>query len=242
MESPPAEANNQNENESFEVINTFPLSDSLRYPFRGTGAYMLVIGTIFLAPMVLFYKFFSYICVFAELYMMVYFFDVIQSTIHGEKDPPEWPLFKGWMSIFFESVAYNAIIIISFLPTLIYYFLCSSSSQKMDMPIVAVTLIWTFFYFPMSMIVAAETRNFAALLPPVVIVAIVKAPKMYYLLCLINAAVLCAFAAIVGVLNHFATSFITKTFAGVLSTLIGIYCMMVICRILGLFFKEITNR
>jgi hypothetical protein len=219
-----------------------PFSAAFAYPFRGIGMFVLVAGTaVFFTAWLLSCVGFIITAIFSG-YMMLYYFDVISTSSSGRREPPDWPDISGVMDIMsaaFMSFCLNAFTIIP----LIGYIAYSAAYGAAPSPWIVIGLVvWGAIYYPMALIMVAESRNAIATLPPVVIGAIIHAPPKYYALCLCTFLLLLPTVLSAAARAIFLKSFLAAAVCGLVSQFASVYIMIVLCRILGVFFKELVGR
>jgi len=221
----------------------------IRYPFSGTGVYLLIGGTVFVTVMefiinlpTLFFWFTILISVFLTGYLSSYFISVMRSSAKGDANPPDWPdiTYVG------DNVLRPLLIIslpgtISFSPALIYavYWIFRGGHLSVLIGLIAIGAL----YYPMALIASAVTGavlnslNFVG-----VITSIAKVSKEYFITELVLAllAGISIFAHImVGAITGFLVGGILAAFA---LRFVYLYFMMVYARILGLFYRQCESR
>ena len=215
--------------------------DVFAYPFRGSGPMIILMGGILLA-----FRHFAPLFVliggiFICGYIQLYFFDVISTSADGKANPPDWPDISDKHDMISATIMTFLIILFSFTPHIIYVFFCFYSKLPPDKTIMIALCLWSAIYYPMALFLVAETRNALASLPHAVIAAIFQAPPRYYLLPLSLLVLAIPYFATGMMSGLTAGGFGLKIIAGFIFYLISFYANMVLCRILGMFFRDLIK-
>ncbi len=152
------------------------VSDALRYPFRGNGKYILLLGAILLILTEL-ASFAPLIGMIAQLIMFGYFcssyFAIIQTTSTGSDEAPQFPSASDPMEdIIMPALWVVGVALLASAPAIAYFLIGST-------PLTATAEygMMAFFalYFPMAMLAVVNCGTLAAALPHVVIISIFRA-------------------------------------------------------------------
>ncbi|NIP38797.1 MAG: hypothetical protein GWO07_08645 [Candidatus Dadabacteria bacterium] len=111
-------------------------------------------------------------------------FKIIVHSANGEDEMPDWP---DIMDFFGDLIApffyYIATIIISFLPTVIYYYFYREFS--FTNPVFLLTVIWGgVFYLPMGLIAVAMIGALSVLSPTVIFPSVKRISPDYFTACI----------------------------------------------------------
>ncbi len=218
-----------------EEIASHPL-DPWKYPWRGEGLILLVSGTAFLAITSVLQRFAlllsGLIFVFTVGYLLAYSQKIITATAIGEHEPPTWPDFSDFtqdiLPPFFQSLGLS---VLYGLPAIVArIFLPEDTLGATLVPILLILL--ALMLAPMAWLGMAMQNQIAALSPHFVIPSILRAPGAY-LGVLIQLVVLVALnAGVAWLLDNLPVPFIP----GLINSFISLYFLMVISRLLGIFY------
>ncbi len=207
------------------------ISDSLSYPFRGGGIFIMITGTITamilqfativpligLLALVLFYGYFT-----------AYYYQILQRTATGGDQEPEWPDLSEFFDDMIRPVfQVLGVLIISNLLWLLALWQFGEGS--------IVTLIAEgigMFYFPMAILGVVILGHIGGANPILIIPSIMRSFSAYALVAAIAIALPFALNALLNLTQ--GTPFIGW---GV-STLFGLYFITVHARLLGLFYRK----
>lgn len=220
-----------------------PFIDVFRYPLRNSGFIMLAMGALFMFAQ----RYMFFLGFIVTGYFFLYYMDIINASSSGKNDPPEWPDISGFWDLASAAVMVILMMAFSLAPMLVYMVYMPYVGRQPDMVVTVLLALWGPFYLPMAMIMAAETRNMLSLIPFFVLRSIICAPAQYFLMCLCLALVF-----IPMVLVNLFLPILGKTFSGDILNLIDlalipfvnvvqIYTMMVVSRILGLYYRDMTT-
>lgn len=215
------------------------IGDSLTYPFRGNGKYLLIIGAVLsilsdlasFAPLGL-------IRIIAVLILFGYFcaiyFEIIQTTSTGSDEAPEFPGVSDPLEDLVKPALWViAVTLFAAAPTFAYFIFTDATLEEPGSPLIHYSLMFYFaFYFPITMLAVVNCGTLAAALPHVVVISIFRAGPIY----------LTAVALLVAV--YIVCDMLTEQIASMsilvwpLISVVSMYAMMVNGRTLGLLYRE----
>lgn len=211
-----------------------PLWDALTYPIRGNGRYLLITGAVMVA---LFNLASGAILIggiaslFAAAYLNAYYFDIVETTVSGRDEAPDWPDASDILNDFLlPMLRMWFTLIISFSPLLLQlYFSDESSGWGVgDWILLLVGAV----YFPMAILNIIISNEWAAALPHQVVPRIIKAMPGYLgLTALLLASVVGAF------LVNLALGRVPFV-GGLLTAGAGLFFAMAQARLAGLFYRR----
>lgn len=214
--------------------------DSLSYPLRDHAWIMLIIGGFILTAESILSGFGGLFGLIMwgsiSSYIGAYCLQIVDRTITGSDDSPEWPdISGGLMDLVQPAGRMIGLLLLSFGPHLALRYFMEDGTGTYDLLYTA-TLIWAVIYFPMSIVCAQNFGSLAAALPHKVI------PAMFRLMPGYLAAVgFLAFMAVVGVaFTAFARGvLIVGPFA---AGAVWLYFLTFYCRFIGLLCRENLDR
>lgn len=211
--------------------------EALRYPWRGSGRFLLLVTAVVVALLRLPSDAFggsalahvsSMTILFAVATLLVfgyvcdYLFDVITSTAHGRDETPDWPDFTDlWSSALEPLFRAGAVGIVGTLPAIALHLLTHSTA------LVWVGLAAGMTYVPMALLLVASQGGFAGISPHLVLPAIRTVGAPYFV-------VAAGFLATLAV-----RAFLVDTVGGIpfvgslLTTLVGFYLLIAAARMVG---------
>ncbi len=225
------------------------ISGLIKYPFSGSGIYLLIGGTVFVTVMqfiinlpTIFFYITIMISVFLTGYLSAYFISVMRSSAKGIGNPPDWPD----ITYIGENILRPLLIVslpgtISFFPALIYlaYWVFRDGQISVFIGLIAAGAL----YYPMALIASAisgtvmNSLNFVG-----VIGSIIKVSKAYFITELVL-----VFLAGISIAAYFIVGAITGVLAGTIVAafalrFVYLYFMMVYARVLGLFYRQCQSK
>ncbi|MFH1539762.1 MAG: hypothetical protein ABIH66_12470, partial [bacterium] len=207
------------------------LKNVFLYPLHGMGSFVIFFGTI-----VFLFTWFSPPAAMLWMgYMALYFFDVITTSSMGRNEPPDWPEYSGlwdWTSAIMMIVAMFSVAFGPIAYYILYLFKSGGVSERSAI-IIPALIFWACVYLPMGFFVIADTKNLNSLNPVTILLCVITAPFRYSLACISIAIAVIPQAVIV-----YAIMSTFSVYAEVLALPTAIYTVMVICRILGLFYED----
>ena len=220
---------------------------AFKYPLTGDGAMLIGTGTIFflildgakmLARFAPIYGWaaMAILTVFGIGYLTVYLRLNLSATALGEDRMPDWPEMSGIVAAFFELLG---TVFFCFAPAIgltIYAAVHGGDGDTAWLGWATTALILLgCVYFPMSFMAVAMYDSVTAVNPLLVIPSIAKVLREYVL-----TVVLLAFILILRWLlkNYLATILPVPLLPTILSSLLGLYLLIVEMRILGLLYRN----
>jgi hypothetical protein len=210
------------------------LTDSLSYPVRGSGKYLLLTLAIFslISSIASFAPFIGWIASLILFgYMCSVYFQIIQSTAVGGKEAPEFPETSSLIDdIIWPAAQVVAVVFVSFLPLIVSGVVLRDASPSRVL-IFGLTG-FGILYAPMAILAVSVLGYLGAMSPHIVIPAIFRSGWLY----LLGVGVLC--------LLYFAEGQIDAIFGKYLifsipvMALVGGYVLMANGRMLGLIFRQ----
>jgi pSer/pThr/pTyr-binding forkhead associated (FHA) protein len=199
------------------------------YPFNGSGAILLVAGTVFF----LITDYLPLLGLILTGYLFSYAKRIITSTAEGASEPPDWPDFGSWFEdIILPYLQFLALVVLAFGPAIVV-----AVWSPADAPTAHVVL-WAALAFgalmaPMAMLGLAMFNNFTVLNPVALAWSIQRVPLQYL--------VAAAMFEIVLALKLLAGGFVARLLPlpllpAIVSGLLNLYFLTVGMRILGLLY------
>jgi pSer/pThr/pTyr-binding forkhead associated (FHA) protein len=212
---------------------------SFKYPLRGNGIILLLIGTVHYALMDWFLgrpiRYLNFYMLIAKViafvlgygYLFAYMQRIVTSSAAGDEDPPEWPevsdIGQDIIAPFWQLVF---AILFAFVPS---WFVAGYLGP---IPGQFVELLGA-IYFPMALLAVAMSTSYTGFNPVFVASSIMKIPKPYFLTCI-------AFLALEFAWTHLRTSLYEEITIPVLPQLAYwfayLYVLIVAMRILGMLY------
>ena len=210
------------------------LADILTYPFRGSGIYIFIIGSV-IGGLSALATYAPLIGAIAVLLLTAYFcsiyFEIIQSTAAGDSEAPAFPDTTNIISdMIWPMLQVVIVLLASFGPFIAYQLWFVEDGHD---PMIGYGLLgFGVLYFPMAMLAVVVLGSIWCLSPHIVIPGIFRGGLLYWLsvllLCLLYAAnflieVLTANSVIVSML---------------VTSILSMYTLMVNGRVLGIVYRE----
>jgi hypothetical protein len=212
------------------------LEDAATYPLRGTGWIMILIGSVLSALLSLGaiapgFGLAAWVAGFG--YFTAFYFEIINSTVNGSDECPDWPDITDFMDdIALPVVRCIGVWLIAFLPLTLVLSRMNVEDNLLTSPAVWAGLAFGAFYFPMAILNVAVGNEMAGALPHRVLPDAIRAMPGYLLMAAMLAAVF--------VLSRVAAVYGSKVpfIGGLLSAGISLYFMMMQARLGGLFYRR----
>lgn len=220
-----------------------------KYPFSGSGVYLLVGGTVFVTIMqfiislpTLFFFASILVSIFLAGYISSYFISVMRTSARGYDTPPDWPdITDLGGSIGKPIVLVSFAGIVSFFPAVGYLIYSVVYGGRISVLVGLIAL--GALYYPMALIASVMTgaalnsANFAG-----VLTSIFRVPKEY-----LAAEITLAFFAVLSVMAYFMVAAISTTLPGTVvgvfaSRFVYLYFLMIYARILGLLYRQCKSK
>ena len=208
------------------------LRDAMTYPPRKDGWFILLPGAIMGVVLTIT---FGYGLLLGTAYFAAYYLSVVQSTIVGRDQPPDWPSITNLSEDLWQPLGAVAMAsLVSFAPRLIYIILVPKSAQA-----TMVTLLLEGFgrmYFPMALLSYVMQEDSGSILPHRVLPAMVRTWRGYLI---VTGAMLGMGLVSDGLL---ALSSWVPLLGSVFACLVTLWFLMVHGRLLGLFYLKYQQR
>jgi len=229
------------------------LTGAFKYPFKGDGVVLICAGTIlfllvdgarWISKFALIYGLIAFILltIFGTGYLTAYLRRVISSTAQGDDEMPEWPEIQDYASdVFVPFMQFIGAVVFCFAPMIgltIYALVRSSEGDSSWLGwATTASMICGCVYFPMAFTAVAISDSVFGVNPLVVIPSIMKVIGQYLLTVVVLAVIL-----LVRWLFHrlLGTILPVPLLPTVITSLIGLYLLVVEMRILGLLYR--TNK
>ncbi len=228
------------------------------YPLAKDGAALLLTGTFFLSLVnagkyfarfgatrgiglgtIISMGFLLLITGFGVGYLTTFLRRVVTSTAMGEKRAPDWPDVSDLAGDVFIPLLQLVATVLACLAPAIIVGMFAEGNEAWGQAAVLVASGWGVIYFPMAFLAVAMFDSLAALNPLLVLPSIAKVPASYlWAVALLGAVVAAKWAG---------DSLLPKAIPipivpSVLSTLVGLYLLMVEARVLGLLYLVNKDR
>lgn len=238
------------EEEPADIPFTSQIIGAFKYPFKGDGIILICAGTILLllvdgarwiSSFAFIYGLIAVILltIFGTGYLTAFLRRVITSTAQGEEEMPEWPEVEDFSSdVFLPFVQLIGTVVFCFAPMIgltIYALVGSSEDSSWLGWATTATMLFGCLYFPMAFTAVAMCDSIVAVNPLVVIPSIIKVLRHYLLTLVVLAAIL-----LVRWFLHrlLATILPVPLLPTIITSLIGLYLLVVEMRILGLLYRN----
>lgn len=214
-------------------------TDALSYPFRQSGWIMILVGSMFsavldllqFAPLVGFV-----VGIFSAGYFGAFYLDIINTTIIGRDETPEWPGMSSFLDdILSPFLRLVWLVLISFGPLFAVGIFADEDAPWMIAAVIG-AIAYGCFYFPMAVLAMQAFGGFGATLPHMVIPAIFRGMPGYLL-------------AVVSLFVVFVVCELTQEFSAkipyvgwFLTAAVALYGLMFQGRLIGLFYREKADR
>jgi len=159
------------------------IQDIFSYPFRGSGKYMILIGTLLAvaAELVKFAPLFGGVAsLLLAAYLTATYFEIIETTATGSDEAPMFPNVSSvWEDLVWPFLKSVIVALVVFSPVAIYLWAVPDESVE---PVIALCLLgFSVDYFPMAMLAVVVLGYLGAMSPHVVFPAIFRAGGLYWL-------------------------------------------------------------
>lgn len=210
------------------------LQDIFTYPFRGSGKYMILFGTL-LSVAAEIAKFAPLFGVFASLILAAYltatYFEIIETTATGSDEAPMFPNVTGfWEDVIWPFLKSVIVGLVSFAPLIGYLWATDDSDVQ---PVILFSLLgFAAVYFPMAMLAVVVLGYLGALSPHIVFPAIFRAGGLYWLAVFLIVLIVMMEMFLGGLMEGW------PVIGTVLLAGVGIITMMLNGRTLGIVYRE----
>ncbi len=242
------------EEEPAEIPITSHIGGAFKYPFKGDGVVLMCAGTIvFLvvdgARWVSRYAFIYgliaviLLTIFGTGYLTAFLRRVITSTAEGDEEMPEWPDIQDFSSdIFAPFMQLIGTVVFCFAP-MIGLTMYAAAGVNGDSAwlgwATTAAMLSGCVYFPMAFTAVAMSDSILAINPMVVIPSIMKVLGQYVLTVVVLALILLARWLLYRLLEKILPVPLLPT---IITSLIGLYLLVVEMRILGLLYRSNKDR
>jgi hypothetical protein len=234
-------------NDAENLTFTGQAFEAFKYPLNGDGLMLIAVGTFFflvldgakaLARFVPLYGWAGLggLTIFGVGYLTVYLRLNLSATALGEDKMPDWPEMSGIVSAFFELVGTVTFCFAPAIGLTIYAAVHGGDGDTAWLGWATTALILLgCVYFPLAFTAVAMYDSITAVNPLLIIPSIAKVLREYVL-----AVVLLAVILILRWLlkNYLATILPVPLLPTILSSLLGLYLLIVEMRILGLLYRN----
>lgn len=210
------------------------VQDIFSYPFRGSGKYMLLFGSILsvISELVRFAPLFGGIAsLVLAAYLTATYFEIIETTATGSDEAPMFPsISNAWEDLIWPLLKSIIVFLVSFAPLLIYIYGVDVGDRQ-DSIAFALSGFGA-IYFPMAMMAVVVLGYLGAMSPHIVFPAILRAGGLYWLAVFLFVLIFLFQGFLGGVMARIPI-------AGTLTmAVVGIVAMMWNGRILGVIYRE----
>jgi hypothetical protein len=208
------------------------------YPFRDHGVFALIISSVFFSVVFLLLRFSLFFGLLMSIALMGYIFaflvKVTKKTIKGDPHTPDWPDFGGFFNYALQWFTLIFVPIIG--PIILYGYICSRVHMAGSPWVVLFLVLLGLFYIPMAILVFAVYESLTDALNPIFVMGSISKVFTSYILVVASFYVLYLISYLVQILaGAFPLAFIFQSF-------ISFYFLMVIFRMLGLFYLNCQKR
>jgi hypothetical protein len=237
-----------------EIPFAAQLVGAFKYPFKGDGIVLMCVGTILFlvvdgarwisgfAPI---YGLIAVILltIFGTGYLTAFLRRVITSTAQGDEEMPEWPEIDDFASdVFVPFAQFIGTVLFCFAPMIgltVYALVGSHGDSAWLGWATTATMLFGCVYFPMAFTAVAMSDSIAGVNPMVVIPSIMRVLGPY----LLTVVVLAVILLVRWLLFRFLGIVLPIPFLPtIITSLIGLYLLVVEMRILGLLYRNNKDR
>jgi hypothetical protein len=237
-----------------EIPFTVQIGGAFKYPFKGDGLILICAGTILfllvdgaqsIAKYAFIYGLIAVIMltVFGTGYLTAFLRRVISSTALGEEEMPEWPEIQDYASdVVAPFMQFLGTVAFCFAPVIgltIYAIAGSNGDSAWLGWATTAAMVFSCVYFPMAFTAVAISDSILAINPMVVIPSIMKVLGQYLLTVVVLAVILLVRWLLQGLLEKYLPIPLVPT---IITSLIGLYLLVVEMRILGLLYRNNKDR
>jgi pSer/pThr/pTyr-binding forkhead associated (FHA) protein len=242
------------EEEPVEISFTAQIAGAFQYPFKGDGIILICVGTLlfllvdgarWISKFALIYGFIAVILltIFGTGYLTAYLRRVITSTAQGDEEMPEWPEIQDFSGdIFMPFMQFIGAVAFCFAPALglTIYALTGGAGESAWLGwATTASLVFGCVYFPMAFTAVAMADSVVAVNPLVVIPSIMKVLGQYLLTVVVLALILLIRWLLFRLLETILPIPLLPT---IITSLLGLYLLVVEMRILGLLYRTNKDR
>jgi hypothetical protein len=242
------------EEEPVELSFTSQIVGAFKYPFKGDGVVLMCAGTMLLlvvdgarwiSRFAFIYGLIAVILltIFGTGYLTAFLRRVITSTAEGDEEMPEWPEIQEFSSdVFAPFMQLIGTVVFCFAPMIgltIYALVGSTGDSAWLGWATTAAMLFGCVYFPMAFTSVAMSDSILAVNPLVVIPSIMKVAGQYVLTVVVLALILLARWLLYRLLEKILPIPLLPT---IITSLIGLYLLVVEMRILGLLYRSNKDR
>ncbi len=209
--------------------------DALTYPIRRGGWIMILTGALLsllldvlqLAPLVG-----LVVLIFSLGYFGAFYLDIINTTMGGRHEVPDWPTFSNfWDDIFAPFARLFVLVLISFGPAAAFLFWGDHHAEWFLGALIGL-LGYGCFYFPMAVLAAQAFGGVGAALPHIVFPALVRTFPNYFFA--VGGLIIAYIASGDGELLAHRVPYV----GWLLAAAVSLYALMFQGRVIGLIYLE----
>jgi hypothetical protein len=242
------------EEEPAEVSFTSEIVGAFKYPFKGDGVILMCAGTIvflvvdgarWISRFAFIYGLIAVIVltIFGTGYLTAFLRRVITSTAQGDEEMPEWPEIEDFGSdVCAPFMQLIGTVMFCFAPVIgltIYALVGSDGNSSWLGWATMAAMLFGCVYFPMAFTAVAMSDSMLAISPLVVVPSIMKVLGQYVLTVVVLALILLARWLLFHLLEKILPVPLLPT---IITSLIGLYLLVVEMRILGLLYRNNKDR
>jgi quinol-cytochrome oxidoreductase complex cytochrome b subunit len=210
------------------------IQDIFTYPFRGSGKYMILFGSILslVSEVVKFAPLFGVIAsLILAAYLTATYFEIIETTATGSDEAPMFPnVTSVWDDLAWPMLKSVIVFVVSFAPVIVYLMAVDEADQNPGVLLALLGL--STVYFPMAMLGVVVLGYLGGMSPHIVFPAIIRAGGLYWLAVFLFALVYMGQVFLAGLLIG------APLIGAVLLSVVGIIAMMLNGRTLGIIYRE----
>jgi len=209
-----------------------------RYPFNGSGIFVLIGGTIFFFIIGIA----AHFPILGLLFTLVaagilaaYMMRVVETSACGKDQPPDWPDLSHWGQIFMPLGRFAGVVILSFGPA--WYLSTLVEADVTNNGWFWLLMVWGLSYFPMALLAVSLTENLAAASPHFVLVSIARVWRDHF--------VATSFLFLTFLVGWFAVDVLTagdNLLGGLIAYPLSLYLVLVEMRIIGMLYRTNSER
>lgn len=204
------------------------------YPFKGSGVWMMAIGSVLFAAIAFASQFSRYVWVILVGYSALYAQTIIHATSQGDHRGPAWPETSANFIGEVRTACWQVVVtcLLCFAPALGLLFWSASEGGEASWLVITAAILGC-LYLPMALLAVAMFDSIAAMNPTVVFPAIAKIPAAY---ALTSFALVLLVALKAGIYLLFSTLIPVPFVPDLLTSLFGFYLLTVSTYLMGLMY------
>jgi hypothetical protein len=216
------------------------VTDAFVYPLRGQGKWLLLVGTVCLR-LAGWFTWMPFMGLILALliggYLCAYMFRIVDRSARGDRELPDWPdvtdAYDDIVRPFFVVVGTILAIMLPAIVLEVGHLAAGWQTQNAALMAYAAGL----FYLPMAMLGVCLTESVLMASPHIVILAVLKVPLEYLLVC--------AALGLAVALHHYAVPALegyVPYVGGLAATFLALYCLAFEMRVLGVLYYTRRQR